>query len=80
MIPSVPSFVPRRSARHASALGAVLALALTSTQPAQAAAEEDTSGPTRAEASVSAYLRGVRDRPEKLTAFFRALPKGADLH
>ncbi|WSE00984.1 adenosine deaminase [Streptomyces sp. NBC_01474] len=80
MIPSVPSFVPRRSARLASALGAVLALALTSTQPAQAAAEEDTSGPTRAEASVSAYLRGVRDRPEKLTAFFRALPKGADLH
>ncbi|MFF1595781.1 hypothetical protein ACFVY0_48480, partial [Streptomyces sp. NPDC058286] len=80
MIPSVPSVVPRRSARLAPVLSAALALALTSTQPAQAAAEKDTSGPTRAEASVSAYLRSVRDRPKELAAFFRALPKGADLH
>ncbi|WSW78760.1 adenosine deaminase [Streptomyces sp. NBC_00996] len=73
------SFARRRTTRLAPVLGAALALALTPTQPSRAA-EEDASGPTRAEAGVSAYLRGVRDRPEALATFFRALPKGADLH
>ncbi|MET7857002.1 adenosine deaminase [Streptomyces sp. NPDC005318] len=76
---SALSLARRRTVRLAPVLSAALALALTSTQLSQAA-EKEANGPTRAEARVSAYLRDVRDRPEALAAFFRALPKGADLH
>ncbi|GGN55339.1 adenosine deaminase [Streptomyces albiflavescens] len=79
MPPSALSPARRRTARLAPVLSAALALALTPTQLSQAAGKEP-NGPTHAEARVSAYLRDVRDRPEALAAFFRALPKGADLH
>jgi adenosine deaminase len=76
---SALSCTRRRTARLAPVLGAALALTLASTQASQAGGGE-ANGPTRAESGVSAYLRSVRDRPEALAAFFRALPKGADLH
>ncbi|MGN9789687.1 adenosine deaminase family protein [Streptomyces sp. OZ13] len=79
MPPSVLSSARRRTARLAPVLSAALALVLTPVQPSRATADE-ANEPTRAEARVSAYLRDVRDRPEALAAFFRALPKGADLH
>nr|WP_329124665.1 adenosine deaminase [Streptomyces sp. NBC_01353] len=77
-----PSILPsawRRTALLAPVLSAALALTLAPAQLSQAAAEE-ANDPTHAEARVSAYLREVRDRPEALAAFFKALPKGADLH
>ncbi|MFE2317314.1 adenosine deaminase, partial [Streptomyces sp. NPDC059441] len=76
---SALSCTRRRTARLAPVLGAALALTLASTQASQAGGGE-ANGPTRAESGVSAYLRSVRDHPEALAAFFRALPKGADLH
>ncbi|MCF6523486.1 adenosine deaminase [Streptomyces sp. JJ36] len=36
--------------------------------------------PTRAERAADTYLDRVRERPGRLRAFFRALPKGGDLH
>ncbi|MFE5485167.1 adenosine deaminase, partial [Streptomyces sp. NPDC056527] len=77
-----PSILPptwRRTARLVPVLSVAMTLALAPTQMSRAAAEE-ANEPTRAEARVSAYLRDVRERPEALAAFFRALPKGADLH
>ncbi len=35
---------------------------------------------TPAEQRVNAYLNSVRDRPQELRAFMKALPKGGDLH
>ncbi|MFK8845300.1 adenosine deaminase [Streptomyces sp. Ac-502] len=47
---------------------------------AHAALPGASSAPTGAERRVSAYLDGIRNRPAALRAFFRGLPKGADLH
>lgn len=35
---------------------------------------------TPAEQRTSAHLDSLRNRPERLSAFFKALPKGGDLH
>lgn len=58
--------------------------------PAAAASANDASlragGPvspravTAAELGTSAYLKSLQGRPERLKAFFKALPKGGDLH
>lgn len=69
----------RRVARFTPLLSIALTLALAPAQPVQAAGS-GANGPTATEARVSAYLRDARDRPAELAAFFRALPKGADLH
>ncbi|MFE9094099.1 adenosine deaminase [Streptomyces sp. NPDC007264] len=78
---SVPSgSVARRlTVRLAALISAVLALGLMPPQTSHASGGNG-GGPTRAEARVSAQLRSVRDRPTALAEFFRALPKGADLH
>ncbi|NGO70793.1 adenosine deaminase family protein [Streptomyces boncukensis] len=69
------------------ALGALILLPL-SALPAQA----DPAGPSRdapapaprattgAEAGTAAHLRAIRDDPRRLDRFFRALPKGGELH
>lgn len=61
------------------------ALVLLSLLPSAAAAAKPPSGPvsrptTVAERRVSAYLDAIQDRPRALDTFFRALPKGGDLH
>ncbi|MFF3455164.1 adenosine deaminase [Streptomyces sp. NPDC002730] len=63
-----------------------LAAALLAAQPAAEAAADaaavDAGGypSSVAERRVSVYLDSIRDRPEELASFFRALPKGGDLH
>ncbi|MCX4514153.1 adenosine deaminase [Streptomyces sp. NBC_01619] len=77
---------PRAACRRAAPLHAGLGcLAVLSLLPALPAAARPAHAPaprpeTPAERRVSSYLDSVRDRPEALRAFFRALPKGGDLH
>ena len=54
---------------------AVLALAVAALAPLAARADAGTD-----EAATAAYLEAVRGVPDRLEAFFAALPKGADLH
>ncbi|MEW1692259.1 adenosine deaminase [Streptomyces sp. NPDC091265] len=71
-------------------VGALTALTLLPAFPAAAAPGNDASprtaghgsprAVTAAELGTAAYLRSLRDRPARLQAFFKALPKGADLH
>ncbi|MEV7954131.1 adenosine deaminase [Streptomyces sp. NPDC088141] len=75
-------------------LGALAVLALLPAIPATAAPAsapvKDPSGRpaayaspravTRAERRTAAYLDSLRDRPARLRSFFKALPKGGDLH
>ncbi|MFJ6631994.1 hypothetical protein ACIQMR_11445 [Streptomyces sp. NPDC091376] len=72
----------RRTAPLHAGLGCLAVLSLlpalpAAARPAQAPAPRPE---TRAKRRVSSYLDSVRDRPEALRAFFRALPKGGDLH
>ena len=53
----------------------VLALLLLAPSAAQATASRPS-----AEAATARYLDTIRDRPAKLRAFLKAMPKGADLH
>ncbi|WTA37278.1 adenosine deaminase [Streptomyces sp. NBC_00846] len=75
-------------------LGALAALTLLPALPATAATAtapvKDSSSRvaafasprvvTAAERRTSAYLDSLRNRPERLKSFFKALPKGGDLH
>ncbi|MFF9350873.1 adenosine deaminase [Streptomyces sp. NPDC014734] len=66
-----------------SLLPAVPAAAATSageTQPRPAAAPSSPRAVTPAERRTSAYLDSLRNRPGQLKSFFKALPKGGDLH
>ncbi|WP_399131246.1 adenosine deaminase [Streptomyces sp. ITFR-16] len=62
--------------------GALAVLTLLPAVPAAAAPVRDASPRpvTPAERATSAFLRASQDRPERLKAFFKALPKGGDLH
>ncbi|MFJ3159932.1 adenosine deaminase family protein [Streptomyces kanasensis] len=70
----------------AAALGAVALLPLLppGTAPAGAAPAPRRAAPPRTptagEAGTDRYLDAIRDDPRHLRAFFRRLPKGADLH
>ncbi|MFI9625053.1 adenosine deaminase [Streptomyces sp. NPDC052042] len=77
----------------AAGLGALTVLSLLPAVPAAAAAPAGgtSSRPaaaerfspravTPAERRTSAYLDSLRNRPERLKEFFKALPKGGDLH
>ncbi|THA72029.1 adenosine deaminase [Streptomyces sp. A0642] len=74
----------------AAGLGALAVLTLLPAIPAAAAPSADVppraSGfdsprvVTPAERRTAAYLDSLRGRPERLKAFFKALPKGGDLH
>ncbi|WP_459736004.1 adenosine deaminase family protein [Streptomyces sp. E-15] len=82
----------RRSARSRRVVPAVLGtlsvLSLLSALPAAAQPARPEARPaappprqvTAAEARTDAELRSLRDRPAALRDFFRALPKGGDLH
>ncbi|MFE7045165.1 adenosine deaminase [Streptomyces atratus] len=71
-------------------LGALTMLSLLPAIPATAAPVKDPSARpaahtspravTQAERRTAAYLDSLRNRPERLKAFFKALPKGGDLH
>ncbi|MFI6725133.1 adenosine deaminase [Streptomyces atratus] len=71
-------------------LGALTVLSLLPAIPATAAPVKDPSARpaahtspravTPAERRTAAYLDSLRNRPEQLKAFFKALPKGGDLH
>lgn len=67
--------------RSASVLPA-LAAALLAAQPVADATAADAGGSpsSAAERRVSAYLDSIREQPEELASFFRALPKGGELH
>ncbi|WP_399016260.1 adenosine deaminase [Streptomyces sp. FIT100] len=79
---------PLRPALPAAGLACLAGLAVLPSlaplpAPTAAARQPGPSAPrpvSGAERRVSAYLESVRDRPEALRAFFRALPKGGDLH
>ncbi|MFF2011843.1 adenosine deaminase [Streptomyces sp. NPDC058195] len=86
---------PRPKSLRTAGLGALAALALLpafpaaavspAAAPAQAPAARTAAHvlprtPTPAEARTSARLAALRDNPARLTAFFKALPKGGDLH
>ncbi|MFD8690597.1 adenosine deaminase [Streptomyces sp. NPDC059651] len=70
--------------------GALAVLTLLPTAPAAAAPASDASpraagyvsprAVTPAERRTAAYLDSLGDRPERLRAFFKDLPKGGDLH
>lgn len=66
-------------------LPAIPATAATATAPAKdsssrVAAYASPRVVTAAERRTSAYLDSSRNRPERLKSFFKALPKGGDLH
>jgi adenosine deaminase len=65
----------RRHRRRAPLLPVLGCTALLSLLPAA-----EPVAPRSADQRVSDYLRAVEDRPAALRAFFRDLPKGADLH
>ncbi|OII62514.1 adenosine deaminase [Streptomyces sp. CC53] len=82
-------FAHRPRTLFPAGLGALSALSLLSAslgaaQPAAAAAPPGPPSPpghaTPAEARTAAHLESLRDDPDRLRAFFRALPKGGDLH
>lgn len=62
--------------------GALAVLTLLPAIPATAAPLPDSSPRvvTPAERATAAYLRDARNRPARLRAFFKDLPKGGDLH
>uniref|UniRef100_A0AAU2VUI6 adenosine deaminase n=1 Tax=Streptomyces sp. NBC_00008 TaxID=2903610 RepID=A0AAU2VUI6_9ACTN len=82
----------RPKPRLLAGLGALAALTLLPSLPATAAAAPtDDASPqsvrqvppravTPAERRTAAYLGSLRNRPERLKAFFEDLPKGGDLH
>ncbi|KUJ41344.1 adenosine deaminase [Streptomyces albus subsp. albus] len=63
-------------------IGCLALMPLFSANPVSAQPPEGSAPPpaSAAEQRVSAYLASLRDRPEALREFFRALPKGGDLH
>ncbi|MFF3731412.1 adenosine deaminase [Streptomyces sp. NPDC002476] len=72
-------------------LGALTVLSLLPAVPAAASAPAENASPrsvaqfspravTPAERRTSAHLDSLRNRPERLREFFKALPKGGDLH
>ncbi|WP_393060920.1 adenosine deaminase [Streptomyces sp. LN549] len=71
-------------------LGSLAVLTLLPAIPAEAAPANDASPAaagftsprevTAAERRTAAYLDSLRSRPQRLKAFFKALPKGGDLH
>ncbi|MFI7006203.1 adenosine deaminase [Streptomyces sp. NPDC050145] len=80
---------PRSSVRLWAVPAAAAALAVLSplaagpadARPADAKPAWSAPRPaTAAEARTDAYLTSLRDSPDRLRSFFRALPKGGDLH
>ncbi|MFJ2785153.1 MULTISPECIES: adenosine deaminase [unclassified Streptomyces] len=82
---------PRPSTRRRflpAAVAALTLLPLSAALPAAAlpgtavpaAGPAASRVPTPAEARTDAYLASVRERPARLRAFFRSMPKGGELH
>ncbi|MFL9682963.1 adenosine deaminase [Streptomyces sp. KL110A] len=71
--------LPLSAALPASAHPAAGAPATTAALPAAGPAAA-LRVPTPGEARTDAYLASVRDRPARLDAFFRMMPKGGELH
>ncbi|MFE7663705.1 adenosine deaminase family protein [Streptomyces celluloflavus] len=78
-VPTLTLRTRRRRHRRTPLLPVLGCAALLSLLPAAAPAPQPAPPPA-SDQRVSAYLKAVEDRPAALRAFFRDLPKGADLH